>query len=151
MDSVTKNAHTWKIARFNLFLFFSFFSPSHLPSPCPSFPFTHFVSACHGRNDLRIYTPDSLLSCITRLIPKFLKFLHWSPCPFFHFLSPRIFSSFISKFILLFFFLFPPFPLFLLFSLPFPSLPFPFFFTLIFFPSPKSLWFLPPPLWGGEL
>ena len=129
MDSATKNAHMRKIARFNLLL-------SFLSSPAPLFiclplallflSHTSFLPAL-GENYLRIYTPDSLLSCIIRLIPKFLSFFALVPLSiFFHFLSPHIFFFFISKLVLLFSFLFPPFPLFLL--LPFPL---PFFFTLL--------------------
>ena len=125
MDSATKNAHTRKIARFNLLL-------SFLSSPAPLFiclafallflSYTSFLPAL-GENYLRIYTPDRLLSCIIRLIPKFLRFLHWSPCPFFSFF-PLIFPPFISKFVLLFssFSSLSPFPSLLLpFPLPFPS------------------------------
>ena len=147
MDSATKNAHTRKIARFNMLL-------SFLSSPAPLFiclplallflSHTLFLPAL-GKNYLRIYTPDSLLSCIVRLIPKFLSFFCIGPLVhFFHFLSPHIFSFFISKFVLLFSFLFPPFRLFLLFSFPFPFPSLLFHSSLIFFPSPKSIWFLPP-------
>ena len=117
MDSMTKMPIREKSQGLTCyFLFFSFFSPSpsHLPFPCPS-----FLPAL-GENYLRIYTPDSLLSCIIRLIPKFLSSFAFSPLiHFFHFLSPHIFSSFISKFVLLFSFLFPPFPLLLPFPLSF--------------------------------
>ena len=142
MDSATKNAHTRKIARFNMLL-------SFLSSPAPLFiclplallflSHTLFLPAL-GKNYLRIYTPDSLLSCIVRLIPKFLSFFCIGPLVhFFHFLSPHIFSFFISKLVLLFSFLFPPFPLFLLFSFPFPFPSVLFHSSLIFFPSPKSI------------
>ena len=127
MDSATKNAHTRKIARFNLLL-------SFLSSPAPLFiclpldflflSHTSFLPAL-GENYLRIYNPDSLLSCIIRLIPKFLSLFCIGPLVHFFFISfPLIFFSFfISKFLLLFSFIFPPFPLFLLlpFCLPFPS------------------------------
>ena len=76
MDSAPKNARARKIARFNLLL-------SFLSSPAPLFiclplallflSHTSFLPAL-GENYLRIYTPDSLLSCIIRLIPKFLSF-----------------------------------------------------------------------------
>ena len=129
MDSATKNAHTRKITRFNLLL-------SFLSSPAPLFiclplaflfhSHTSFLPAL-GENYLRIYTPDSLLSCIIKTDSKVSQFFCIGPLVhFFHFLSPHIFSFFISKFVLLFSFLFPPFPLFLL--LPFPL---PFFFTLL--------------------
>ena len=129
MDSATKNAHTRKIVRFNLLL-------SFLSSPAPLFiclplaflfhSHTSFLPAL-GENYLRIYTPDSLLSCIIRLIPKFLSFFALVPLSIFFISFPLIFfSSFINKFALLFYFLFSLFPLFLL--LPFPL---PFFFTLL--------------------
>ena len=129
MDSATKNANTRKIVRFNLLL-------SFLSSPAPLFiclslaflslSQTSFLPAL-GENYLRIYTPDSLLSCIIRLIPKFLSFFALVPLSIFFISFPLIFFSFfISKFVLLFSSLFPPFPLFLL--LPFPL---PFFFTLL--------------------
>ena len=153
MDSATKNAHTRKISRFNLLL-------SFLSSPAPLFiylplallflSYTSFLPAL-GENYLRIYTPDSLLSCIIRLIPKFLSFFALVPLSIFFISFPLIFfSSFISKFVLLFSSLFPPFSFpspspSLLLPLPF-SFPFPssspsllFHSSLIFFPSPKSL------------
>ena len=133
MDSATKNAHKRKIARFNLLL-------SFLSSPAPLFiclplallflSHTLFLPAL-GENYLRIYTPDGLLSCIIRLIPKFLIFFALVPLSIFFISFPLIFFSFfISKFVLLFSFLFPPFPLFLLFSFPFP---FPSLLFLLFF------------------
>ena len=139
------------------FLFFSFFSPSpsHLPSPCPSFPFTQFVKLpALVENYLRIYTPDSLLSCIIRLIPKFLSSFALVPLSIFFISFPLIFfPSFISKFVLLFSFLFPPFPLFFPFSFPFPfpSISLPFFFTLLWFSSLALRAFDSfPPLGGGN-
>ena len=135
MDSATKNAHTRKISRFNVLL-------SFLSSPAPLFiclplallflSHTSFLPAL-GKNIqftriyLRIYTPDSLLSCIIRLIPKFLSFFALVPLSIFFIFFPLIFfSSFISKFVLLFSSLFPPFS----FSSP-SLLPLPFFFTLL--------------------
>ena len=109
---------------------------------------TSFLPAL-GENYLRIYTPDSLLSCITRLIPKFLSFFALVPLSIFSISFHLIFFSSISKFILLFSFLFPPFPLFVPFSFPFPSLLF--HSSLIFFPSRKSLWFLSPLGGGGGI
>ena len=148
MDSATKNAHTRKIARFNQLLSF----PSSPPSLPICFPLallflshTSFLSAL-GENYIRIYTPDSLLSCIIRLIPKFLSSFALVSLSIFSFPFPSyFFSSFISKFVLLFSFLFPSFPLFFPSSLSpslSPSLSFPsllFHSSLIFFPSPKSL------------
>ena len=145
MDSATKNAHTRKISRFNLLL-------SFLSSPAPLFiclplallflSHTSFLPAL-GENYLRIYTPDSLLSCIIRLTPKFLSFFALVPLSIFFISFPLIFFSFfISKFVLLFSSLFPPFSLFLPFSFPFPFPSSPsllFHSSLIFFPSPKSL------------
>ena len=120
MDSTTKNAHMRQITRFNLLL-------SFLSSPPPS-----FSPAILGQDYIRIYTPDSLLSCIIRLIPKFL--LHWPPCPFSSFPFPFYFFSFIFFCTLIFFSFFFPFPF--PFSFPFTFLPFhfpslPFFFTLL--------------------
>ena len=130
MDSATKNAHTRKIARFNLLLsFLSSSPPLHicLPVALLSLSHTSFLPAL-SENYLRIYTPDSLLSCIIRLIPKFLNSFALVPLSiFFHFLSPHIFSLLL----LLFSFLFPPFPLFLSLSFPFP---FPFSFPFFSFP-----------------
>ena len=131
MDSATKNAHTRKIVRFNLLL-------SFLSSPAPLFiclpldflflSHTSFLPAL-GENYLRIYTPDSLLSCIIRLIPKFLSFFALVPLSiFFHFLSPHIFFFLhwqICTLILFYFSSLSPFPSPSLL----PSLPF--FFTLL--------------------
>ena len=131
MDSATKNAHTRKIVRFNLLL-------SFLSSPAPLFiclpldflflSHTSFLAAL-GENYLRIYTPDSLLSCIIRLIPKFLSFFALVPLSiFFHFLSPHIFFFLhwqICTLILFYFSSLSPFPSPSLL----PSLPF--FFTLL--------------------
>ena len=124
MDSTTKNAHTRKIMRFNLLL-------SFLSSPAPLFiclplaflflSHTSFLPAL-GKNYLRIYTPDSRLSCIIRLIPKFLSFFALVPLSIFFISFPLIFFSFfISKFVLLFSFLFLPFPFSFSFPFPFPS------------------------------
>ena len=144
MDSATKNAHTRKIVRFNLLLSF-LSSPPPLPI-CPPLALlflshTSFLPAL-GENYLRIYTPDSLLSCIIKLTPKFLSCFALVPLSIFFISFPLIFfSSFISKFVLLFSFLFPPFPPFLLFSFPFPfpfSFPFPFPFS---FPFPSLPFF----------
>ena len=130
MDSVTKNAHTRKIARFNLLL-------SFLSSPAPLFiclplallflSHTSFLPAL-GEKYLRICTPDSLLSCIIRLIPKFLSFFCIGPLVhFFHFLSPHIFF-------LLYFTNLYSYSLF--FFLPFPfSFSFPFSFPYLLFHS----------------
>ena len=132
MDSGTKNAHTRKIARFNMLL-------SFLSSPAPLFiclplvllflSHTWFLPAL-GENYLRIYTPDSLLSCIVRLIPKFLGFFALVPLSIFFISFPLIFfpSSLANLYSYsLFFFL--PFP----FSFFSPSLSpsLPFFFTLL--------------------
>ena len=127
MDSATKNAHTRKIARFNLLLSF-LSSPPPLPICLPLallfLSHTSFLPAW-GENYLGIYTPDSLLSCIIRLIPKFLSSF-----------ALVLLSIFIISFPLVFFpplanlysysLLSPPFPLFLLFSFPF-SFAFPSF------------------------
>ena len=135
MDSATKNAHTRKISRFNLLL-------SFLSSPAPLFiclplallflSHTSFLPAL-GENYLRIYTPDSLLSCIIRLIPKFLSFFCIGPLVhFFHFLSPHIFFLLHQQICTLILFSFSslfPFPSLLL------PLPLPFFFTLLWFSS----------------
>ena len=132
MDSSTKNAHTRKIARFNLLL-------SFLSSPAPLFiclplaflflSHTSFLPAL-GENYLRIYTPDSLLSCIIRLIPKFLSFFALVPLSIFSFPFPSYFfpSSLANLYSSL-----SPFPS--------PSLSPSLLFhsSLIFFPSPKSL------------
>ena len=140
MDSATKNAYTRKISKFNLLLsFLSSPAPLFICLPLALFFLSHtsFLPAL-GENYLRIYTPDSLLSCIIRLIPKFLSFLDWSPCPFFSFPFPSYFfpSSLANlySYSLLFFL---PFP----FSFPSPSpssslllplpLPLAFFFTLL--------------------
>ena len=140
MDSATKNAHTRKIARFNLLL-------SFLSSPAPLFiclplallflSHTSFLPAL-GENYLRIYTPDSLLSCIIRLIPKFLSFFALVPLSIFFISFPLIFfpSSLANLYSYsLFFFL--PFPF--SFSFPFPFASLLFHSSFIFFPSPKSL------------
>ena len=136
MDSATKNAHTRKIARFNLLLsFLSSPPPLHicLPLALISLSHTSFLSAL-SENYLRIYTPDSLLSCIIRLIPKFLSSFALVPLSIFFISFPLIFFS---SFSYSYSFLFLPFPLFLPFSFPFPfpfSFPFfslPFFFTLL--------------------
>ena len=143
MDSATKNAHTKKIARFNLLLSF-LSSPPPLPICLPLallfLSHSSFLPAL-GKNYLRIYTPDSLLSCIIRLIPKFLS--SFALVPFFSFPFPSYFfpPSLANLYSYALFFL-PPFPSLLLpFPLPFPF-PFPsllFHSSLIFFPSPKSL------------
>ena len=161
MDSATKNAHTRKIPRFNLLL-------SFLSSPAPLFiclplallflSHTSFLPAL-GEKYLRIYTPDSLLSCIIRLIPKFLSSFALVLLSIFSFPFPSYFFSSslanLYSYSLLFFL---PFP----FSFPSPSLlPLPFFpfpsspsllfhSSLIFFPSPKGLDSFPP-LGGGGL
>ena len=128
MDSATKNAHTRKIVRFNLLL-------SFLSSPAPLFiclplaflfhSHTSFLPAL-GENYLRIYTPDSLLSCIIRLIPKFLSFFALVPLSIFFISFPLIFFPLLANLYSYSLFFFPPFPIFLL--LPFPL---PFFFTLL--------------------
>ena len=118
MDSATKNAHTRKIARFNLLLsFLSSPPPLHicLPVALLSLSHTSFLPAL-SENYLRIYTPDSLLSCIIRLIPKFLSSFALVPLSIFFISFPLIFFSFFSYSYSLFFFL--PFP----FSFPSPSL-----------------------------
>ena len=134
MDSATKNAHTRKISRFNLLL-------SFLSSPAPLFiclplallflSYTSFLPAL-GENYLRIYTPDSLLSCIIRLIPKFLSFFALVSLYIFFISFPLIFFSFfISKFVLLVSSLFLPFSLFLPLPLPFPFPSFSLFFDFL--------------------
>ena len=160
MDSTTKNAHTRKTTRFNLLLSF-LSSPSPLPICLPFallfLSHTSFQPTL-GKNYIRIYTPDSLLSCIIRLFPKFLSSFALVRLSIFFISFPLIFfSSFFSKFVLLFSFLFPSFPLFLPFSFPFPfPFSFPFSFpsllfhsSLIFFPSPKGAFDSFPPPWGG--
>ena len=72
----------------------------------------------------------------------------------FHFLSPHIFSSFISKFVLLFsFFFLPFFPFPFPFPFSFPVLSLPFFFTLLWFSSQALRAFdsFPPPRGGGGI
>ena len=124
MDSSTKNAHTRKIARFNLLL-------SFLSSPAPLFiclplaflflSHTSFLPAL-GENYLRIYTPDSLLSCIIRLIPKLLSFFALVPLSIFSFPFPSYFfpSSLANLYSYSLFFFFP-FPFSFSFPFPFPS------------------------------
>ena len=140
MDSVTKNAHTRKIARFNLLL-------SFLSSPAPLFiclpldflflSHTSFLPAL-GENYLRIYTPDSLLSCIIRLIPKFLSFFWIGPLVhFFSFPFPSYFFPSLANLYSYSLLFFLPFPFSFSFPFAFPSLLF--HSSLIFFPSPKSL------------
>ena len=138
MDSATKNARTRKIVRFNLLL-------SFLSSPAPLFiclplaflflSHTSFLPAL-GENYLRIYTPDSLLSCIIKLIPKFLSFFALVPLSIFFISFPLIFfpSSLANLYSYsLFFSSLSPFPS--------PSLSPSLLFhsSLIFCPSPKSL------------
>ena len=124
MDSATKGAHTRKIARFNMLL-------SFLSSPAPLFiclplallflSHTLFLPAL-GKNYLRIYTPDSLLLCIVRLIPKFLSFFALVPLSIFFISFPLIFfpSSLANlySYSLLFFL---PFPFSFSFPFAFPS------------------------------
>ena len=132
MESATKNAHMRKIARFNLLLSF-LSSPLPLPICLPLALFflshTSFLPPL-GKNYIKIYTPDSLLSCIIRLIPKFLSSFALVPLSIFFISFCHIFFS--PSFAFVFFFsFFSPFPLFLLFSFPFPFpfsfLPFPLF------------------------
>ena len=133
MDSTTKNAHTRKIARFNLlFSFLSFPAPLFICLPLAFLFLSHtsFLPVL-GENYLGIYTPDSLLSCSIKLIPKFLSFFPLVPLSIFFISFPLIFFSFISKFVLLFSFLFPPFSLFLLLSFPLPFLSFSLFFDFL--------------------
>ena len=139
MDSATKNAHMRKIARFNLLLYFLSSSPPLpicLPLALLFLSHTSFLPPL-DENYIRIYTPDSLLSCIIRLIPKFLRSFALAPLSIFFISFPLIFFPLSFPFVLLFSFLFRLFPLFLPFSFPF--LPFPSF--LLFFDS------FPP--WGG--
>ena len=108
------------------FLFFSFFSPSpsNLPSPCPSFPFTHFVSACLGRELFKNIHPRQPSVMYYQTDSKVSQFFCIGPLVhFYHFLSPHIFSS-ISKFLLLF-------SSFSSLS-PFPSLLLPFLLSFLF-------------------
>ena len=134
MDSATKNAHTRKIARFNQLL--------SLPSSPPPLPIclplallflshTSFLPAL-GKNYIRIYTPDSLLSCIIRLIPKFLSSFALVPLSIFSFPFPSyFFPPSLANLYSYFLFFFLPFPF--SFLSPFPSLlPFPLPFLLPF-------------------
>ena len=127
MDSETKKAHTRKIVRFNLLLTF-FSSPPPLliclPLVIRFLSHTSFLPSL-GENYIRVYTPDSLLSCIIRLIPKFLSSFALAPLSIF-FISFPLSFPFVRSYFLFFFlpFTFPPFPSLLL---PFPSLPFPSF------------------------
>ena len=129
-----------KIARFNLLLSLLFFL----------LPFSFallFLSLASFLPPLvdnyRIYTPDSLLSCIIGLIPKFLSSFALASLSIFFISFPLIFLL-LLHFLLYSSFLFLPFPLFLPFSFlyPFPfSFPFPFlpyssfFFTLLWLSS----------------
>ena len=130
MDSETKKAHTRKIVRFNLLLTF-FSSPPPLliclPLVIRFLSHTSFLPSL-GENYIRVYTPDSLLSCIIRLIPKFLSSFALAPLSIFFISFPLSFP-----FVLLFSFLFSS--LYLSpFSFPSPSFSFPslpFFFTLL--------------------
>ena len=121
-----------KITRFNLILCFLFFLSSSPPlliclPLAPLFlSLTSFLSPL-GDNYRRIYTPDSLLSCIIRLIPKFLSFFALAPFSIFFFSFPLIFLLLLHLF-LFFSLLLLPFPLFLPFALPFPLLIPPFSF-----------------------
>ena len=128
--------HMRKIARFNLLLFFSFLSsplPICLPLALLFLSHTSFLPPL-GEDYIRIYTPDSLLSCIIRLIPKFLCSFALVPLSIFFITFPKIFFPPSFAFVLLFSF-FSPFPFSFCSSLS-PSL---LFHPLIFFPSPKSL------------
>ena len=125
MDSATKNAHTRKIARLiNLLL-------SFLSSPAPLFiclplaflfhSHTSFLPAL-GENYLRIYTPDRLLSCIIRLIPKFVSFFALVPLSIFFISFPLIcFPSLLANLYSYSLFFFLPFPFSFSFPFPFPS------------------------------
>ena len=120
------------------------YTPLHLPSPLSLLFLSHtsFLPPL-GENYIRIYTPDSLLSYIIRLIPKFLSSFALVPCPFFSFLFPTyFFSSFICFCTLIFFFL--PFPF--LFSSPSLS----FFFTLLWFSSLPEEPLISSPPWEGN-
>ena len=147
MDSATKNAHIRKITRFNHLLSLVFFSPSpsHLPSPYPFFLSLTLFLPPLGENFRRIYTTDSLLSCIIRLIPKFLSSFALAPLSVFFFSFPLIFLVLLpfllySSFV--FFFSLSPFPSLLLpFPFPSPSLSLPFSFPFPF-PFPFSFSFL---------
>ena len=150
MGSTTINAHMRKIARFNLLLFFSFLSsplPICLPLALLFLSHTLFLPPL-GKDYIRIYTPDSLLSCIIRLILKFLSSSALVPLSIFFISFPKIFVPPSFAFVLLFSFL-PPFPLFLLFF-PFRFAFLPFFFTLWFSSlALRAFDSFPPPLWGG--
>ena len=89
--------------------------------------------SCPCENYKRFYAPDSLLSCIIWLIPKFLSSFALAPLSIFLFSFSLIF--FLLFFLYSFFFLFPfPFPLFS------PFFPFSFPFSYPFFsPSPSFL------------
>ena len=126
MDSATKNAQMRKIARFNLLLPLLFFLPP-LPFsfafPLPFFSF-HSLRFCHpslGENYRRTYTPDNLLSCIIRLIPKFLISFALAPLSIYFFCFPIIFLL-LLPFLLYYSFLFLPFPFPFPFSFHSPSL-----------------------------
>ena len=128
-----------KIARFNILLPLLFFlspPPSSFAFPLPFFSF-HSLRFCHpslGENYRRTYTPDSLLSCIIRLIPKFLISFALAPLSIYFFCFPIIFLL-LLPFLLYYSFLFLPFPLFVPFSFPFPFpfsfLSLPFFFAFL--------------------
>ena len=129
------------------FLFFCFFSPFSFAFPLLFFflLLTSFLPPL-GENYKRIYTPDSPLSCIIRLIPKFLNSFALAPLSIFFFPFPSFFFSFHSFCTLLFF------SFSFLFSFPF-SLPFPFPFLptlfLLLFKSYLRLLFFPGPLRRG--
>ena len=118
------------------FLFFSFSSPS--PSHLPPL----------GKNYVRIYTPDSLLSCVIRLISKFLNSFALAPLSIFLISFPSYFFSPSFAFLLLFSFPFSSFARILPFLLPFhfPSLPL--FYTLLWFSSLALRAFDSSPPWG---
>ena len=133
-----------------------------LPLPLLFLSHTSFLPSL-GENYIRIYTPDSLLSCIIRLIPKFLSSFELACLSIFLISFLLIFFSPSFAFVLLFSLTFSslfPYPSLLLpFSRPFPlplspslspslcpslslEVSFPalvFHYSLIFFASPKSL------------
>ena len=130
MDSATKNAHMRKIARFNLY-FLSFPPPLLICLPL-ALLFLSLISFLPplGENYRRIYSPDSLLSCIIILIPKFISSFQLAPLSIFFIYFPVIFLL-LLPFSLYSSFLFLPFPIFL----PFPLLFFLSFLSLLFHSS----------------
>ena len=110
MDSANKNVHIRKTPGLTFYLLF-FCSPLPvlicLPLALLFLSLTLFLPPL-GENYRRIYSPDSLLSCIIRMIPKFLSSFALAPLSIY-------FLSFPLPFLLSFPSLFPFFPFFFTF------------------------------------